>query len=115
MGKLAQAAGAWGQRHPDPGDFDKALTRRRGEIQPEAPDRVLVNSVNRIALRDKNRRFEVIDALGDAPDIHCIPVGNRAILRAYWKGYNEYRSKGQFQAVAQAVGVFRPPAPRRSS
>ena len=28
--------------------------------------------------------------LGDAPDVHCIPVGNAGNITAYWAGYNDY-------------------------
>jgi threonine synthase len=35
-----------------------------------------------------------VDALGDAPDVHCLPVGNAGNITAYWKGYNEYFSDG---------------------
>jgi threonine synthase len=28
--------------------------------------------------------------LGDAPDIHVLPVGNAGNITAYWKGYREY-------------------------
>ncbi|MEV0201643.1 ATP-binding protein, partial [Nonomuraea sp. NPDC050691] len=28
--------------------------------------------------------FEIVDTLGDAPDIHCIPVGNAGNISAYW-------------------------------
>jgi threonine synthase len=31
-----------------------------------------------------------VDALGDAPDIHCLPVGNAGNITAYWRGYREY-------------------------
>ncbi|MCX6429940.1 MAG: pyridoxal-phosphate dependent enzyme, partial [Actinobacteria bacterium] len=52
----------------------------------------LVNSVNPSRIEgQKTAAFEVIDFLGDAPDIHALPVGNAGNITAYWKGYNEYR------------------------
>ena len=30
--------------------------------------------------------------LGEAPDIHALPVGNAGNITAYWKGYSEYRN-----------------------
>ena len=42
----------------------------------------------------KTASFEVIDALGFAPDIHALPVGNAGNITAYWKGYNEYFADG---------------------
>jgi threonine synthase len=35
-----------------------------------------------------------VDALGDAPDIHCLPVGNAGNITAYWMGYQEYAGLG---------------------
>jgi threonine synthase len=55
----------------------------------------LVNSVNPDRLQgQKTAAFEVVDALGDAPDIHCLPVGNAGNITAYWMGYQEYFSLG---------------------
>jgi hypothetical protein len=42
----------------------------------------------------KTAAFEVCDALGDAPDLHCLPVGNAGNITAYWKGYREYSADG---------------------
>ena len=38
--------------------------------------------------------FEIVDFLGDAPDIHCLPVGNAGNITAYWKGFTEYAADG---------------------
>jgi threonine synthase len=38
----------------------------------------------------KTASFEIVDVLGGAPDIHCLPVGNAGNITAYWKGYQEY-------------------------
>src|SRR5581483_5711891 len=37
----------------------------------------------------KTAAFEIVDELGDAPDVHCIPVGNAGNITAYWRGYSE--------------------------
>jgi threonine synthase len=51
----------------------------------------LVNSVNPVRLEgQKTAAFEIIDFLGEAPDIHVLPVGNAGNIAAYWKGYREY-------------------------
>ena len=42
----------------------------------------------------KTAAFEIADALGDAPDVHCLPVGNAGNITAYWKGYGEYAADG---------------------
>jgi threonine synthase len=50
----------------------------------------LVNSVNEYRLQgQKTASFEIVSALGDAPDIHCLPVGNAGNITAYWMGYRE--------------------------
>ena len=63
----------------------------------------------------KTAAFEIVDALGDAPDIHVLPVGNAGNITAYWKGYREYAADGAGDARARGCGASRPPAPRRSS
>ncbi|GMA88600.1 threonine synthase [Angustibacter aerolatus] len=63
--------------------------RPQGSPRP-TPSR-LVNSVNPARIEgQKTAAFEVVDALGDAPDVHCLPVGNAGNVTAYWKGYREY-------------------------
>ena len=55
----------------------------------------LVNSVNPVRIEgQKTAAFEIVDALGDAPDIHVLPVGNAGNITAYWKGYKEYAADG---------------------
>ncbi|MFZ9774840.1 MAG: pyridoxal-phosphate dependent enzyme, partial [Candidatus Nanopelagicaceae bacterium] len=55
----------------------------------------LVNSVNPDRIEgQKTASFEVIDALGFAPDIHALPVGNAGNITAYWRGYQEYKQDG---------------------
>ena len=44
--------------------------------------------------------------LGDAPDIHCLPVGNAGNITAYWKGYTEYAADGIGDAAARAMWGF---------
>jgi threonine synthase len=55
----------------------------------------LVNSVNPARIEgQKSAAFEIVDTLGDAPDIHVLPVGNAGNITAYWKGYGEYARDG---------------------
>ena len=55
----------------------------------------LVNSVNPVRIEgQKTAAFEIVDMLGDAPDIHVLPVGNAGNITAYWKGYKEYAADG---------------------
>lgn len=89
MGKLAQALVHGATLLQVEGSFDDCLemTRKLAENYPVA----LVNSVNPDRLQgQKTAAFEIVDALGDAPDIHCLPVGNAGNISAYWMGYREY-------------------------
>src|SRR3712207_8487730 len=53
------------------------------------------NSVNQFRIEgQKTASFEIVDVLGDAPDIHCLPVGNAGNITAYWQGYQEYAADG---------------------
>src|SRR5213082_4149476 len=73
-GKLVQAFAYDAKVIAIDGNFDDALRIVR-ELSEEA-DFTLVNSINpdRIA-GQKTAAFEVVDALGDAPDFHLLPLG----------------------------------------
>ncbi len=89
MGKLSQAIAHGATLLQVDGNFDDCLTlaRKLAEAYPVE----LVNSVNPARIEgQKTAGFEVVDALGDAPDIHCLPVGNAGNITAYWRGYREY-------------------------
>lgn len=93
MGKLAQAVVHGATLLQVQGNFDDCLTLAR-ELAERYPVS-LVNSVNPDRIEgQKTASFEVVDLLGDAPDIHCLPVGNAGNITAYWKGYNEYYDDG---------------------
>src|SRR5437660_3445457 len=75
------------------GNFDASLDVAR-DLAERFPV-TLVNSVNPFRLEgQKTAAFEICDALGRAPDVHCLPVGNAGNITAYWKGYSEYASDG---------------------
>lgn len=94
LGKLAQALMHGAIVLAVEGNFDEALTLVRalaaeGEV-------TLVNSVNPYRIEgQKTAAFELCDALGDAPDYLCIPVGNAGNITAYWKGFREYAAAGK--------------------
>ena len=93
MGKLSQAIAHGATLLQVDGNFDDCLTIAR-KISDAYPVE-LVNSVNPARIEgQKTGAFEVVDALGDAPDIHCLPVGNAGNITAYWKGYTEYAADG---------------------
>lgn len=94
-GKLAQAIVFGARLIEVKGNFDDCLRLAR-DLCERYPV-VLVNSVNQDGYRlagQKTAAFEIVDALGDAPDIHVLPVGNAGNITAYWAGYKEYAQLG---------------------
>ncbi len=89
QGKLAQAIAHGARVIAVEGSFDQALALARTITQKHPI--ALVNSVNphRIA-GQKTAAFEIVDALGDAPDYLFIPVGNAGNITAHWQGFVEY-------------------------
>lgn len=102
-GKLAQAVVHGAQLVQVQGNFDDCLEIAR-KLDAEHPVE-LVNSVNPFRLQgQKTAAFEVCDALGRAPDIHVLPVGNAGNISAYWMGYREYREAGITEATPAMWG-----------
>ena len=88
-GKLAQALMHGARVVALRGNFDQALAivRQLADRHPVA----LVNSVNELRIEgQKTAAFEVCDALGEAPDVLCIPVGNAGNVTSWWRGFSEY-------------------------
>ena len=85
------------------GSFDDALrvVRELGERGGVT----IVNSINPFRIEgQKTAAFEICDALGNAPDVHCIPVGNAGNITAYWKGYGEYARDGIVTKRPRMIG-----------
>ncbi len=92
-GKLAQALIHGAKVIQIAGNFDEAL-KLAIDISKSHPI-TLVNSINPVRIEgQKTAAFEIVEVLGEAPDIHCIPVGNAGNISAYWKGYKEYKAQG---------------------
>lgn len=88
MGKLAQAIAHGAVVLQIKGNFDDGM-RLVKEVAGEAPV-AIVNSINPYRLQgQKTAAFEIVEALGRAPDYHCIPVGNAGNISGYWIGYSE--------------------------
>ncbi|MBI3962556.1 MAG: threonine synthase [Deinococcus sp.] len=88
-GKLAQAIVYGAVIAAVQGNFDDALRVVR-ELAEQYPVE-LVNSVNPYRLEgQKTAAFEIMEALGEAPDYHFLPVGNAGNITAYWRGYSEW-------------------------
>ncbi|HSK23344.1 MAG TPA: threonine synthase [Egicoccus sp.] len=93
MGKLAQALVHGAKVLQIEGNFDQALllSRQLADTYPVE----LVNSVNPYRIDgQRSGAWEIVDQLGRAPDVHCMPVGNAGNITAYWRGYREYSADG---------------------
>ena len=102
-GKLAGAIAYGAQVIQIEGSFDDALTMvvEITKITPLA----LVNSINPYRIEgQKSGAFEICDTLGDAPDWHCLPVGNAGNITAYWAGYRQY-AKVKGTSLPKILGV----------
>jgi threonine synthase len=94
MGKLAQALVHGATLLQIDGSFDDCLQVAR-KLAADYPVS-LVNSVNRYRIEgQKTAAFEIVDVLGDAPQVHCLPVGNAGNITAYWQGYGEDTAAGR--------------------
>jgi len=103
LGKLAQAVLHGALVMQIQGNFDVGM-RLVKEVAVRLPV-TLVNSVNPYRLEgQKTAAFEVIEALGRAPDFHCLPVGNAGNITAYWMGYREYRGHGLAEGLPRMCG-----------
>jgi threonine synthase len=103
LGKLAQALVHGAKLLQVAGNFDDclALASKLAVDYPVA----LVNSVNEFRLHgQKTAAFEIVRALGDAPDIHCLPVGNAGNITAYWMGYVEEAAAGNVSRRPRMYG-----------
>jgi threonine synthase len=103
LGKLAQALIHGARVVPIQGNFDVALdiVRELGE----RPGVEVVNSVNPVRIEgQKTAAFEVIDALGDAPTAHFLPVGNAGNITAYWQGYQEDADAKRASRLPRMIG-----------
>jgi threonine synthase len=103
LGKLAQALVHGARLLQVSGNFDDclALASKLSLDYPVA----LVNSVNEYRLHgQKTAAFEIVEALGDAPDIHCLPVGNAGNITAYWMGYKEDQAEGNTTRLPKMFG-----------
>src|SRR5687767_12998930 len=88
LGKLSQAMMHGSVVIQIRGNFDDGM--RLVQLAAESMGVALVNSINPFRPQgQKTVAFEVIEALGDAPDYHALPVGNAGNIGAHWTGYSE--------------------------
>lgn len=105
MGKLAQAVMHGAKIIQIDGNFDDCLELAR-KMATDFPTISLVNSVNPVRIEgQKTAAFEIVDALGTAPDVHSLPVGNAGNITAYWRGYTEYHADGVADRLPKMLGT----------
>ncbi|MGH9048598.1 MAG: threonine synthase [Acidimicrobiia bacterium] len=103
LGKLAQALIHGARVVPVQGNFDAALDVVRA--LGDGGEFVVVNSINEFRIDgQKTVAFEIVDVLGDAPDVHCIPVGNAGNITATWAGYVECDESGRSGRQPRMLG-----------
>lgn len=103
LGKLAQAIIHGAKIVAIDGNFDQALNIVRHLTEKHAV--TLVNSLNPYRLEgQKTASFEIVDALGDAPDYLVLPVGNAGNITAYWKGFVEYHGANKTSHRPRMMG-----------
>lgn len=104
LGKLAQALAYGAEVLAISGNFDEGLALVR-ELADADPGIRLVNSVNPDRLAGQmTGAFELVDALGAAPDIVALPVGNAGNISAYWAGFRRYAEAGHLQTLPRMFG-----------
>lgn len=107
-GKIAQGKLAQAMMHGSiviqiAGNFDDGMELVK-QMAEEAPV-TIVNSINPYRLQgQKTAAFEIVEALGRAPDYHCLPVGNAGNISAYWMGYSEYFTDGIINKLPKMCG-----------
>lgn len=103
-GKLAQAVAYGAHAVAAEGNFDAALDLARATAEHHAV--TLVNSVNPDRIEGQmTAAYEVCDALGDAPDVLALPVGNGGNITAYWRGFRRYMESGHAVRLPRLLGV----------
>lgn len=103
QGKLAQAMMHGAIIIQIKGNFDEGMHLVK-EIGKKAPV-TIVNSINPYRIQgQKTAAFEILEELGQAPDYHCLPVGNAGNITAHWMGYSEYFDEGIVKSKPKMLG-----------
>ncbi|WP_025273851.1 threonine synthase [Haloglycomyces albus] len=104
LGKLAQALVHGAELLQVSGNFDDCLTIA-DELSRNHPV-TLVNHLNPNRIEgQKTAAWEVVERLGDAPDLHVLPVGNAGNITAYWAGYERDVEDGNASRLPVMLGV----------
>jgi threonine synthase len=106
-GKLAQALLHGAKVVEVEGVFDQAIEHVLTEVVLKGRrDLYPLNSYNPWRLEgQKTIAFEIVDELGEAPDIVIVPVGNAGNISAIWKGFKEMYMHGLVKKLPRMIGV----------
>ena len=103
LGKLVQAVAHGARVIAIEGSFDAALELVRAAAARHGL--AIVNSINPARIAGQmTAAYEVIEALGDAPDLLAIPVGNAGNVTAYGNGFEDARSRGEARTRTTLIG-----------
>ena len=104
-GKLAQTVAHGAKIVQVEGNFDHAM-KLVVELSTRERDVYLLNSLNPYRLEgQKTLAFEVCEALGDAPDVVVLPMGNAGNISALWKGFREFLALRKISKLPRIIGV----------
>lgn len=102
-GKLAQAIACGARIGSVRGSFDDALALAR--VAAEREGVALVNSVNPYRIEGQTTgAYEVVAALGDAPHVLALPVGNGGNITAWWLGFRREHDAGRLSRLPVVIG-----------
>jgi threonine synthase len=103
-GKVAQAVRYGARIVIVEANFDRALDIARNAVQ-HAP-LTLVNSVNPHRIQGQaTAAFEIVESLGNAPDVLALPVGNGGNITAYWNGFSRDFEDGRAAKRPRMLGA----------
>ncbi len=103
-GKIAQAVVHGARILSLPTNFDGALDIARALVEKHPA--VLVNSLNPHRLEGQaTAAYEICEALGGAPDLLALPVGNGGNITAYAMGFRRWRERGATERGATERGA----------
>ncbi len=109
LGKLAQAVVHGAVVIQVMGNFDDGM-RLVKEVAQTSPVSI-VNSINPFRLQgQKTAAFEIVEALGRAPDYHCLPVGNAGTIVGSGQSAAVGRARRRRAQSARPVAARLPPA-----
>ncbi len=103
-GKVAQAVVHGARIVSLRANFDVALDLARAIVARHPA--VLVNSVNPYRLEGQaTAAYEICEALGGAPDVLALPLGNGGNITAYAMGFSRWKEAGRIAARPALIGV----------